>query len=280
MRKQWLEQPEEASWTIANLGDTGDLHRLAMDLGADVENMDLCWWLPGTLPPDRPNTVHVSEAARPHAILVDSQGQRFTNEATSYVQIGINFYRHNREVSCIPGWFILDSWHRKRYNFGSAMPKKDPPEWLSSGFMKKADTIEELARLCDLPPDKLRATIERFNGFARQGKDEDFGRGGSAYAAFIGDPGHKPNPSLGPIEEPPYYAIPTVPGDVGTCGGLVTDEWARVLDTEGKVIPGLYATGNSTSSVHGPSYPGAGASIGASLAFGYVAARHAARANT
>jgi 3-oxosteroid 1-dehydrogenase len=145
--------------------------------------------------------------------------------------------------------------------------------------MKKADTVAELAGQCGLPADKLQATLDRFNRFARAGVDEDFGRGGSAYARYIGDPSSKPNAALGTLEKPPYYAVQLWPRDVGTCGGLVTDEHARVLDKAGKVIPGLYATGNSTSSVNGPSYPGAGASIGASLTFGYAAARHAARSN-
>jgi 3-oxosteroid 1-dehydrogenase len=117
----------------------------------------------------------------------------------------------------------------------------------------------------------------RFNGFAREGIDHDFGRGKSAYARFLGDPTHLPNPSLGTIERSPFYAVQLWPRDVGTCGGLVTDEFARVLDQSGTVIRGLYATGNATSSVFGPSYPGAGASIGASLTFGFIAAKHAAR---
>lgn len=280
MREAYTPQPAELDWSVSNAGDTGEVLKTAMALGADTENLHMLWWVPGTLPPEGGTNVHVFEHARPHSILVDQSGQRFTNEATSYVQIGLNYYERNKTVPCIPSWIIIDSRHRERYLLVTAPPRQTPQSWLDSGFLKKADTIEDLARQCDLPAGQLAATIERFNGFAREGVDHDFHRGSSAYARFLGDPTHKPNPSLGTIEKPPFYAVQLWPRDVGTCGGLVTDEYARVLDKSGKVIPGLYATGNSTSSVCGPSYPGAGASIGASLTFGFIAANHAARSNT
>ena len=74
----------------------------------------------------------------------------------------------------------------------------------------------------------------------------------------------------------PYYATEIYPGDVGTCGGLITDEHAQVLDETDTPIPGLYATGNVTATVMGRTYPGAGASIANTMVFGYVAARHVA----
>jgi len=279
MRKDYLPNPDDAAWTISNLGDTGEVLRMAIELGADTENTDLAWWVPGTFPPSGEPHVVVFEYARPHAIVVDQQGQRYTNEATSYVQIGLNLWKHHQQVPSVPSWIIMDGRHRQRYLFASALPGKTPDDWISSGYMKQADTIEELAAQCELPADKLKATVERFNGFAREGVDHDFGRGVGAYPRYLGDPTHKPNASLGTIEKPPFNAIKLYPRDVGTCGGLVTDEHARVLDKQGAVIPGLYATGNTTSSVHGPSYPGAGASIGASLTFGFIAAKHAARSN-
>jgi 3-oxosteroid 1-dehydrogenase len=279
MREQFTQQPIDPTWSVSNAGDTGEVLKTAMALGADTENMHMLWWVPGTLPPESGTNIHVFEHARPHAIVVDQAGNRFVNEATSYVEIGLKFYEHNKTVPCIPSWTIIDSRHRDRYLFITAPPKKTPQNWIDGGFMKKADTIEDLARQCDLPANALKATVERFNGFAREGVDHDFHRGASAYAKFLGDPTNKPNASLGTIEKGPFYAVQLWPRDVGTCGGLVTDEYARVLDTGGRPIPGLYATGNSTSSVCGPSYPGAGASIGASLTFGFIAANHAARSN-
>ena len=75
--------------------------------------------------------------------------------------------------------------------------------------------------------------------------------------------------------EPPFYAIPVYPGDLGTKGGLKFDENARVVDEAGHVIEGLYVTGNCAGSVMGNSYPGAGSTIGPSMTFAYVAAMHA-----
>jgi 3-oxosteroid 1-dehydrogenase len=118
--------------------------------------------------------------------------------------------------------------------------------------------------------------VARFNGFAAAGVDADFRRGEGAYQRLnSGDPTYRPNPNLGALERPPFYAVALVPGDVGTQGGLVVDELGRVLREDGSIIPQLYATGNCTASLFGRSYPGAGASIAKSLTFGYVAARHA-----
>ena len=123
---------------------------------------------------------------------------------------------------------------------------------------------------------ELVSTVERFNQFARNGKDLDFKRGESAYDNYYGDPTIQPNPNLAPLQKPPFYAVKMWPGDLGTKGGLVTDEWARVLRTDGTPIEGLYAVGNTMASVMGNSYPGAGATIGPAMTFGYLAAHHVA----
>ena len=121
----------------------------------------------------------------------------------------------------------------------------------------------------------LNATIERFNGFVANNRDQDFKRGERAYDNWLGDPLHRPSPTLGTIEEAPFYAIPVVPGDVGTFGGVLTDEHGRVVREDGTVLRGLYATGVATGSVMGRVYPGAGCSIGPAFTWGYVAAKHA-----
>ena len=128
--------------------------------------------------------------------------------------------------------------------------------------------IAEIAEICRIDKGGLEKTVSRFNEFCRTGVDADFGRGGRAFDRAHGDPSVTPNPNLGAIENPPFYAVAMYPGDVGTAGGLVTDEFARVCRADGSVIAGLYATGNSTASVFGRCYPGAGASIAASFIFG------------
>jgi len=115
--------------------------------------------------------------------------------------------------------------------------------------------------------------VTRFGEFAAAGKDEEFGRGDSAYDRYYGDPRCRPNPNLAPLARPPFYAVKIVPGDLGTKGGLRTDERARVLRADGTPIEGLYAAGNASASVMGHSYAGAGATIGPAMTFGYIAAR-------
>src|SRR6185312_17304177 len=118
----------------------------------------------------------------------------------------------------------------------------------------------------------LEATVARFNDHARKGRDEDFRRGDSAYDRYYGDPRVRPNPNLAPLARPPYYAAKIVPGDLGTKGGLVTDERARVLRPDGSSVPGLYAAGNASAAVMGRTYAGPGATIGPAMTFGYLAA--------
>jgi 3-oxosteroid 1-dehydrogenase len=156
------------------------------------------------------------------------------------------------------------------------MPGKVPQQWLDSGYMIKAETLEELSKKCGIDTRGLLKTVQRFNGFCVSGKDEDFARGGKAFDRSHGDPTIQPNPNLGAIEKGPFYAVRMYPGDVGTAGGLVTDEYARVLREDGQPISGLYATGNATAGVSGRTYPGAGTSIAASFIFGYIAAAHSA----
>jgi 3-oxosteroid 1-dehydrogenase len=177
----------------------------------------------------------------------------------------------------VPCWLVFDDGYRARYAH-SAKPKpgKLPQELLDKGLLRTAPTIEELARKIDVDPAGLAQTISRFNENARKGIDPDFGRGSSAYNDCLGDPGHTPNRALGALDTAPYYATEIFPADVGTCGGLVTDEYAQVLGEDDRPIPGLYATGNITATVMGRTYPGAGASIANTMVFGYVAARHAA----
>jgi 3-oxosteroid 1-dehydrogenase len=101
--------------------------------------------------------------------------------------------------------------------------------------------------------------------------DPDFNRGKSAYDRYYADPSRKPNPSLASLERGPFYAFRMQAGDLGTKGGLCTDEKARVLRADGQVIEGLYAAGNSSQSVMGRSYAANGSTLGPAMTFGYIA---------
>jgi 3-oxosteroid 1-dehydrogenase len=275
MRRQYgADQPNEAKWTIANAGDTGEVLQAAMRLGAKTDLLDEAWWLPMAFITD-PSAASLGQGRqRPGAIYVDGTGRRFCNESNSYVEVGKAMYA-NRAVPC---WQVFDQGYVGRYITGANLfAKRRVPEMLiEKGVIKRGMTIADLAHEIGVPADELTKTVERFNTFAAQGLDPDFGRGQSAYNDCLGDPGFKPNAALGPLDRGPYFATRIFPGDVGTCGGVLTNEYAQVIDEHDQVIEGLYATGNITATVMGRTYLGAGGSIANTMVFGYVAARHAA----
>jgi 3-oxosteroid 1-dehydrogenase len=271
------EQPNRAKWSIANPGDTGEALQTAIRLGAKTDLMDEAWWLPA------PRTGRFGQSTldqarqRPRTIYVDAAGQRFVNESNSYMEVGKAMYARDKTSRAVPCWLIFDDRYRKRYAHLRSSPGRFPRKLLESGRLKQAWTLDDLARMCGIDAAGLSETVERFNANAAQGTDPDYGRGESAYNRALGDPNHKVHPCLGPIDEPPYYACDVVPGDIGTCGGLVTDEHAQVVDHDDSPIEGLYATGNITATVMGRHYLGPGASIANTMVFGYLAARHATR---
>jgi 3-oxosteroid 1-dehydrogenase len=191
------------------------------------------------------------------------------------MEVGKEMYARDKTSRAVPCWLIFDDRYRKRYAHLRSRPGRFPRNLLESGMLKQAWTLPDLARMCDIDGEGLSKTIERFNENARLGVDPDYGRGESAYNRALGDPNHKVHPCLGPLDEPPYYAVQVVPGDIGTCGGVLTDEHARVLDQLNQPIDGLYATGNGTATIMGRHYLGPGASIANTMVFGYVASRHA-----
>ena len=292
MRERYGPWPVYAQCTNASPGDTGEMIEAGMALGATTDCMDEAIWGVSSLAPDgsfpegavaadgTPSPFyHHLDISLPHAIVVDQNGQRFADEACSYMELGQRLYRRHAETGKgIPAWAIIESRHRNRYTWGTVMGKT-PQSWLDSGYMKQAATLEDLAKQCGIDAAGLAATVDRFNGFCRAGADTDFHRGAKAFDLCHGDPTVKPNANLGAIEQPPFYAVAINPGDVGTFGGLVTDEYARVLTAEGKVIEGLYATGTTSASFLGRTYAGSGASLGPSLTFGYIAAQHMAAAS-
>ena len=289
MREAFQSKPNPWKWTNANPGDTGEVLTAAMALGAATDCMNEAWWVitslaPGeTLPDGAVNAagvaipfMHHLDLSLPFSMMVDQTGARFCDEAGAYMEIGQRMYALQTATGkAVPSWLIMDSRQRKYYPWGTAAPGKIPQRWLDSGYLKRADSIAELAGICGIDRDGLAHTVTRFNEFCRTGIDTDFGRGSRAFDRAHGDPTVTPNANLGSIEEGPFYAVAMYPGDVGTAGGLVTDEHGRVCRADGTPIEGLYATGNSTASVFGRCYPGAGASIAASLIFAYLAATHA-----
>ncbi|MBW2713326.1 MAG: FAD-binding protein, partial [Deltaproteobacteria bacterium] len=278
MREEFLPKPVSTKWTSAAEGNTGDAIRMGMKIGAAVDLMDDAWWGPAIMKPGDPPLFLLVERSYPGSIIVNSAGRRFTNEASSYIDVVHRMYECNRKDGVtIPAHFIMDQRFRNNYLLGLLSPGYTPKKLIENGYIKKADTLRALAGEVGVDPDGLVATVERFNAFARSGKDLDYGRGDSAYDRSYADPSVKPNPSLAPIEKPPFYSVDVYPGDLGTKGGLVTNELAQVLREDGSIIDGLYAAGNTAASVMGNTYPGGGGTLGPAMTFGYIAGLHAAK---
>lgn len=257
-----------------NPGNLGSAIALGQQVGAALELMDDAWWGASVIGADGgdPSFI-VGERALPYSIMVDCRGERFANEAESYVDLGHRMLAHDKDG---PYWIIGEARHARRYLRTYAMDPRTNKKLAAEGSMAKADTLEALARKLRMEPATLRATVDRFNAFARAGVDDDYGRGKSAYDRYYGDPSVIPNPNLGPLEQGPFTAYRVVIGDLGTKGGVVTDEFARALHEDGSVIEGLYAAGNNSASVMGRTYPGPGSTIGPAAVFGLRAARHMA----
>ena len=277
MRARYQPTLGGGGWSSGSPDNTGDGIRAGEAVGAALDLMDDAWWMPGMEVPGGVFPL-VAERAYPQQFIVNGAGRRFINEAAPYTDFGHAVLEGQAAgVSHIPVFMITDH-HGWTHNIiaghlpGQPMPK----EWMSAGIVQTADTLEELAELIGVPADALAATAARYNALARTGHDDDFGRGDSPYDRYYGNPDY-PNPNLGEVDQPPYYAFRLVPGDLGTKGGLLTDENGRVLRTDGSAIDGLYATGNASASVMGHDYAGPGATIGPAMAFGWISARHIAQ---
>jgi 3-oxosteroid 1-dehydrogenase len=284
MRERYQKHPITAVWTAGNPHNQGDGIRMGEAVGGKLELMDEAWWTPVTMLPNEYAWLLVVEKSMPGGILVNRAGRRFTNEAAPYGDVVHAIYAANCEdAPTIPCWLVFDARYRRSYPLGPLGPSKLQPDSSVSKrmrreFLNKANTLAELAARIGVDAPGLEAAVERFNAQARAGRDEDFGRGESAYDRYYSDAKITPNSSLAPIVEAPFYAIAVYPGDLGTKGGLTTDEHSRVLRPDGSVLDGLYAAGNVTASIMGRSYPGAGGTIGPAMTFGYLAATHAAAA--
>jgi len=293
MARRRAHLPElEKDWSFGNPAATGDGIRAGEKLGASTDLLDEAWWFPAMCWPDGRLQFMLNERMMPAQFVVNGAGERFINEAAPYMDFAHAMIEGQRTgVTHIPCWLITDMRSFHRYVVGGHLPIpkipfapvptgwKVPTAWLESGIVKQADSWAGLAAQIGVPADTLRQTATRFNELARKGHDDDFNRGDSRYDNYYGDP-TLPNPNLHPLSEPPYLAFQIILGDLGTSGGLRTDEYARVLDADDRVIDGLYAVGNTSAAVMGRSYAGAGATIGPAMTFGYVAARHIATSKT
>ena len=272
--------PEDHS--LGNPASTGDGIRAGQEAGAALALMDEAWWFPTLAWPGGRLHMMLNERMMPAQFIVDGTGERFINESTPYSEFGHVMIERRASGAC---WLITDARSWQRYVVAGHLPLPRIPfapvptgsgmvdAWLRDGVVKQGRTWAELAAAIGVPADALERTARRYDEVAATGHDDDFGRGDSAYDRYYGDE-TLPNPNLAPLSGPPYYAFRIVLGDLGTNGGLLTDEDGRVLREDGGAIPGLYATGNTSAAVMGRTYAGAGATIGPAMTFGFRAANH------
>jgi succinate dehydrogenase/fumarate reductase flavoprotein subunit len=254
----------------------GDGLLMAMEVGADLANMGEVWHypslqIPGETYDNRPLARGIkAERSGPHVIWVNRRGDRFVNEAANYNSAGKAFFAmeaNEPSYRNVPAWAIFDQQYREKYAVGTTMPEDPDPD-----YVHRADSLEALAAKAGIYGERLKETVARWNGFSREGKDRDFGKGDSAFDRFQGVHDAK-FPNFGTIEKSPFYAVPVHPGALGTKGGPRTNSKGQVMSVRNEPIPGLYAAGNVAASVTGPSYYGVGSTLGPALTFGYLAGR-------
>ncbi len=281
-REAFMPQPVPAH-SMSYEGNCGDGLAIGQRLGATIapERCTSGLWTPVSIVPRRDGSKGlfphlVLDRAKPGLIAVNSDGRRFVNEAVSYHDFVLAMFESHRTVRSIPAYLICDAAFIKKYGLGVVYPgHRNPGKFEDSGYLIGGRTIDELADKIAVNPTQLRSTVARHNGFAETGVDIDFGKGETELNRFNGDAGHKPNPCIGPVAVAPFYALAVWPADIAVSTGLSTDADARVLDTDGKPIPGLYACGNDMASVMAGSYPGPGTTLGPAMVFAYRAAMHA-----
>ncbi len=282
LREKWLPKPTYSGWTVAPTSNTGDGITMATESGAAISNQQAAWWMPTSLMRRDDGSIsrfpHVIDRAKPGVIAVNKAGERFTNEAASYLDFVKDMLKANEATASVPAYLIADANTVNKFGLGLCLPVlSSKKELINKGYLYKGATLTELAHQLDIDADGLEMTAERYSEFAVKGVDKDFAKGSNEYDRHYGDPDCKPNPCLKPLTKGPFYAVKIYPGDIGTICGLQTNEYAQVMDKKGHVLEGLYAAGNDHASVMGNTYPGAGSTLGPGLTFAYVAARHMAQ---
>jgi succinate dehydrogenase/fumarate reductase flavoprotein subunit len=257
-------------------GTSGDGFSAARAAGAAVDDKHAspAFYFPSSLHKDIVYPHILLDRAKPGLIAVNKDGRRFVNESDSYHDFAEAMLRTNADAQSVPAWLICDRSFIRDYGIGLVHPgagRGAIGRYVADGYLHRAETLEALAQRIGVNGKNLLRTVEEHNRYAETGIDEAFGKGGTEYNQFNGDPANKPNPCLRPIAEEPFFAVAVYPSTMGTCVGLATDGDARVLDERGEAIGGLYAVGNDMASLFRGVYVGPGITLGPALVFAYRA---------
>ncbi len=260
-------------------GANGDGFQAARAVGAavDEKHTNPAFYFPSSLHEDTVYPHILLDRAKPGLIAVNKDGRRFVNESDSYHDFVEGMLRANAATPSVPAWLICDRSFIRDYGLGLLHPgagAREIERYIADGYLHRADTLAALAQHIDVDGANLEATVAQHNRYAATGIDEAFGKGGTEYNQFNGDPANTPNPCLRPIVAPPFFAVAVYPSTMGTCVGLSTDGDARVLDGNGAAIEGLYACGNDMASLFRGVYVGPGITLGPALVFAYRAVMH------
>jgi succinate dehydrogenase/fumarate reductase flavoprotein subunit len=268
-----------------NPANTGEGIHMAQEAGAALWHMNCISYRVTMKFPEHPiafGTQHHSQMS----IIVDKRGNRFSNERFKGHAFGYELAGYDCYALCyprVPCYWIFDEKRRRLGPLASHHGACNPPRgikgpihyiWsgdnraeIDRGWVWKADTIEELGRILAADPDNhglmniptLQTTVQRYNQLCRDGEDLDF---------------HRPKGSLGPLEDPPYYAVKLWPGGPNTQGGPLRNIRCQVLRPDKTPIPRLYACGE-LGSFFGMLYNGGG-NIAECISMGRLAGENAA----
>jgi succinate dehydrogenase/fumarate reductase flavoprotein subunit len=264
-------------WSAAPPTTTGDGLRLAESAGATIDTSlrNPAAWAPVSEVRHRDGRVgifpHLIDRAKPGVIAVRADGRRFVNEAGSYPDFIIGLLEATRDGEEVAAYLIADHPTLRRYGLGYAKPFPfQLAPHLRSGYLKRGETVRDLAIACGIDAEALERTLADYNRAAQHGEDPEFGRGSTPFNRAGGDPRVKPNPCVAPNERAPYYAVKILPGSLGTVAGVKTDACGRALKDDGAPIRGLFAVGSDMASIMGGHYPAGGITLGPAMTFGYI----------
>jgi succinate dehydrogenase/fumarate reductase flavoprotein subunit len=270
--------------------NTGDGHRMVMELGADLWHMNCCSARLISKFPDFPIAFAFDHGGQYNILrkvmgrpplepcgffFVDRDGKRFTNEDFKYhtVYYELALFDSQRLIyPRVPCFWIFD---QKRIDMGPLALRisgasgpvklyqwsKDNSKEIERGWIIHADSIGELAGKIGIDPDNLEKTAEIYQRYCAQKHDSEFGR--------------RPQ-DLVPLSNPPYYSVKLFPGGPNTQGGPRRNHRAQILNVHGEPIPRLYAAGEF-GSIYGMLYPAAGSNLAECIAFGRIAGENAAK---